>query len=117
MNARARKWIGIWLFAGCGMVFFQVIIGGVTRLTESGLSITEWKPIKGIIPPLNEEEWQMEFNLYKKITQFKMLNQDMTLGEFKWIYFWEYFHRFWARFMGIAFIIPFSFFLWKRWFN
>ncbi len=115
MTETARKWVAAWLFAGCAMVFFQVIVGGVTRLTESGLSITEWKPVKGIVPPLNETEWQQEFELYKNITQFKTINQDMALSEFKWIYFWEYFHRFWARFMGFAFIIPFSFFVWKKW--
>lgn len=116
-NETARKWIGIWLLTGCIMVFFQVIVGGVTRLTESGLSITEWKPVKGIVPPLNESEWQVEFELYQKVTQFKTINQTMTLDEFKWIYFWEYFHRFWARFMGFVFIIPFSFFLYKKWFT
>lgn len=115
MSETARKWVAIWLFTGCVMVFFQVIVGGVTRLTESGLSITEWKPVKGIVPPLNEAEWQQEFELYQKITQFKTVNQDMTLSEFKWIYFWEYFHRFWARFMGFVFIIPFSFFVIKKW--
>ncbi|MBK7149190.1 MAG: COX15/CtaA family protein [Bacteroidetes bacterium] len=117
LNDTARKWIGLWLLAGCLMVFFQVIVGGVTRLTESGLSITEWKPVKGIVPPLNEAEWQAEFALYQQVTQFKTLNQTMTLQEFKWIYFWEYFHRFWARFMGFVFIIPFSFFLYKKWFT
>lgn len=117
MNETARKWVSLWLFLGCAMVFFQVIVGGVTRLTDSGLSITEWKPIKGIVPPLNENEWQQEFELYKNITQFKTINQDMTLGEFKWIYFWEYSHRFWGRFMGIVFIIPFSIFLWLKWFD
>lgn len=117
MGTTARKWVSLWLFTGCVMVFFQVIVGGVTRITDSGLSITEWKPVKGIVPPLNESEWQQEFELYQNITQFKTINQDMTLSEFKWIYFWEYLHRFWARFMGFAFIIPFSFFLVKKWFD
>ena len=117
MNDVARRWVGTWLFIGCVMVFFQVIVGGVTRLTESGLSITEWKPVKGIVPPLNETEWQKEFELYQQIAQFKTVNQDMTVAEFKWIYFWEYFHRFWARFMGFVFIIPFSFFVIKKWFD
>ena len=117
MNITARKWVGLWLLTGCIMVFFQVIVGGVTRLTESGLSITEWKPVKGIVPPLNEAEWQQEFELYQNITQFKTVNQDMTLSEFKWIYFWEYFHRFWARFMGFVFIIPFALFVYLKWFD
>lgn len=117
MNSTARKIVGIWLLLGCAMVFFQVIIGGVTRLTDSGLSITEWKPIKGIIPPLNEAEWNAEFELYKQKVQYKTINEGMSLAEFKWIYFWEYFHRFWGRFMGIVFIIPFSFFVFKKWFD
>jgi cytochrome c oxidase assembly protein subunit 15 len=115
MNAIQRKIVGTWLLIGCAMVFFQVIVGGVTRLTESGLSITEWKPVKGIVPPLNETEWKAEFELYKNMTQFKTVNQDMTVSEFKWIYFWEYFHRFWARFMGLVFIIPFAFFVLRKW--
>lgn len=117
MQAVARKWVGIWLLTGCLMVFFQVIVGGVTRLTESGLSITEWKPVKGIVPPLNEKEWLQEFELYQKLTQYKTINEGMSLDEFKWIYFWEYFHRFWARFMGFVFIIPFTFFWLKGWFD
>lgn len=115
MSAKARKIVGAWLLLGCLMVFFQVIIGGVTRLTESGLSITEWKPVKGIVPPLNQTEWDAEFELYKQKIQYKTINEGMTVSEFKWIYFWEYLHRFWARFMGFAFIIPFAFFVWKRW--
>ena len=89
MNTTARKIIGWWLFTGCLMVFFQVIVGGATRLTESGLSITEWKPIKGIVPPLNEKEWNEEFELYKQKAQYKTINEGMTLPEFKLIYFWE----------------------------
>ncbi|MBL0309081.1 MAG: COX15/CtaA family protein [Bacteroidetes bacterium] len=107
--------MGGWLLLGCLMVFFQVIIGGVTRLTDSGLSITEWKPLKGIVPPINQTEWNAEFELYKQKVQYKTINEGMSLEEFKWIYFWEYLHRFWARFMGFAFIIPFSFFIWKKW--
>lgn len=117
MNSTVRKIVGTWLLIGCAMVFFQVIVGGVTRLTESGLSITEWKPVKGIVPPLNAEEWQTEFELYRQKVQYKTINEGMTVDEFKWIYFWEYFHRFWARFMGFVFIIPFSFFVWKKWFD
>ncbi|MES2620610.1 MAG: COX15/CtaA family protein [Bacteroidota bacterium] len=117
MSPLARKVVGSWLLIGCVMVFFQVIVGGVTRLTESGLSITEWKPLKGIVPPLNETEWNREFELYKQKVQYKIINQGMSLSEFKWIFFWEYFHRFWARFMGFVFIIPFAFFIWKKWFD
>ncbi len=115
MNSTARKVIGYWLILGCILVFFQVIIGGVTRLTGSGLSITEWKPIVGAVPPITEADWNARFDEYKTIAQFKHVNQDMNLTEFKFIYFWEYFHRLWARFMGFAFIIPFFFFLYKKW--
>ena len=109
-----RKAIGYWLILGCVLIFFQVVIGGVTRLTGSGLSITEWKPLVGAIPPTNDVEWQKTFDAYKEIVQFKHLNQDMNLSEFKQIFFWEYFHRLWARFMGFAFIIPFAFFIYKK---
>lgn len=115
MNPIARKVIGYWLILGCLLIFFQVIIGGVTRLTGSGLSITEWKPIVGAVPPITDADWNARFDEYKTILQFKHLNQDMNLEEFKFIYFWEYFHRLWARFMGFAFIIPFCFFLYKKW--
>lgn len=115
MSPLARKVVGSWLLIGCVMVFFQVIVGGVTRLTESGLSITQWKPLKGIVPPLNETEWNAEFELYKQKVQYKTINEGMELSEFKWIFFWEYFHRFWARFMGFVFIIPFAFFVLKGW--
>ena len=115
MSPLARKVVGTWLFIGCVMVFFQVIVGGVTRLTESGLSITQWKPLKGIVPPMNEQEWNAEFELYKQKVQYKTINEGMTVSEFKWIFFWEYSHRFWARFMGFVFIIPFIFFVAKGW--
>lgn len=115
MSPLARRVVGTWLLIGCVMVFFQVIVGGVTRLTESGLSITQWKPLKGIVPPLNEQEWNAEFELYKQKVQYKTINEGMTVSEFKWIFFWEYFHRFWARFMGFVFIIPFAFFVVKGW--
>ncbi len=110
-----RKLIGYWLILGCVLIFFQVIIGGATRLTGSGLSITEWKPLVGAIPPLNEAQWKERFAEYRQIVQFKHLNQDMSLSEFKQIFFWEYFHRLWARFMGFAFVIPFAYFIYKKW--
>ncbi len=115
MSPLARKVVCSWLLIGCAMVFFQVIVGGVTRLTESGLSITQWKPLKGVVPPLNKTEWNAEFELYKQKVQYKTINEGMELSEFKWIFFWEYFHRFWARFMGFVFIIPFTFFVFKGW--
>ncbi len=113
MSSFARKIVGGWLVIGCLMVFFQVILGGITRLTESGLSITEWKPVKGTIPPLNAQEWDQEFAHYKEKIQYKVINEGMTVEEFKWIFFWEYFHRLWARLMGVVFIIPAVYFVYK----
>ncbi len=109
--------VRIWLYIGLVMVFFQVVIGGVTRLTDSGLSITEWAVIQGTLPPLNHAEWLDAFEQYKIAAkkQYESLHADMTLSEFKVIYFWEYFHRLWARLMGFVFVFPFLFFLWKKW--
>ena len=108
--------ISIWLFIGISMVFIQIIIGGITRLTDSGLSITEWSVIKGTLPPLNEAEWLIAFEKYKNFAtkQYESLHSDMSLSEFKYIYFWEYFHRLWARLMGFVFIFPFFYFLFKK---
>lgn len=112
-----RPAVRYWLLAGVVMVFFQVVIGGVTRLTDSGLSITEWSVIQGTLPPLNEGQWLEAFEAYKTAArkQFETLHADMTLGEFKVIFFWEYFHRLWARLMGFVFLFPFLFFWWKKW--
>lgn len=117
MSPSARKWIGIWLIAGCIMVFAQVIIGGVTRLTGSGLSITKWDIVVGAIPPLTESSWTAEFAKYQQTPQYQQINQDMTLGEFKFIYFWEFFHRNNARLMGIVFFAGLVFFVIKGWIN
>ena len=108
---RNRRAIRIWL--GCVLLalFALVLVGGATRLTESGLSITEWKPIHGVIPPLNAQEWQEEFDLYKRIPQFQLLNKDMTVDEFKGIFWWEWAHRFLARAMGVIFGVPLLFFV------
>jgi heme a synthase len=110
------KSVSLWLLAGVVMVFFQVVIGGVTRLTDSGLSITEWSVIQGTIPPLNEVEWQVAFDKYKVAArkQFETLHADMALSEFKVIFFWEYAHRLWARLMGFVFLFPFIWFLIKK---
>lgn len=93
--------VQIWLLIGVFMVFMQVVIGGVTRLTDSGLSITEWAVIQGTVPPMNEADWQLAFDAYKVAAkkQYESLHADMSLQEFKFIYFWEYFHRLWARLM------------------
>lgn len=106
--------ISIWLYIGVVMIMVQVLIGGLTRLTGSGLSITEWKPILGALPPMSEQAWQLAFDQYKEIAQFKRLNSHFSLSDFKFIYFWEWFHRDWARLMGLVFIFPFLYFLIKK---
>ena len=114
---RQNRIIARWLLIGVGMLIVQVLLGGITRLTGSGLSITEWDPIMGAIPPLNETQWQKAFEGYKQIAQFKYLNNSFTLSDFKFIFFWEWFHRLWARFMGVVFLIPFIYFLLKGYFK
>jgi len=114
---KKRKAVAIWLLVGVGMIIIQVLLGGITRLTESGLSITEWKPVTGALPPLNENAWQTEFDKYKQIGQFQYLHSDFTLDDFKFIFFWEWFHRLWARLLGIVFAIGFIYFLVKKYFD
>lgn len=99
------------------MIMIQVLLGGITRLTGSGLSITEWKPLLGAIPPMNEADWNTAFDQYKQIGQYKHINFDFTLSDFKFIYFWEWFHRVWARFMGVVFAIGFVYFLLRKQFK
>ena len=100
----------LWLSLSLVLVFLIIIIGGLTRLTDSGLSITEWELISGILPPLNENSWLYYFDQYKKIPQYKLLNFDMNIDEFKVIFYWEYFHRIFARFIGIFFLLPLIYF-------
>lgn len=120
MNAnrqvKSSRPVAIWLLIGVGMIMIQVLLGGITRLTGSGLSITEWKPLLGTLPPMNETEWQAAFEKYKTIGQFKQLNFDFSLQDFKFIFFWEWLHRNWARFMALVFAVPFGFFLVNRYF-
>jgi cytochrome c oxidase assembly protein subunit 15 len=108
---RSSKPIAIWLLVGVFMIIIQIILGGITRLTDSGLSITEWKPLLGAVPPTNEEQWREAFEHYKKIAQYKNLHSYFTLEDFKSIYFWEWLHRLWGRLIGIVFLIPFIVFL------
>ncbi len=103
-----------WLSATLSLVFFIIIIGGLTRLTNSGLSITEWELFEGILPPLNQTSWDLYFNQYKEIPQYKLLNFNMSLNEFKIIFYWEYFHRMIARFIGLFFLIPLIYFYLTR---
>lgn len=105
-----RRMVRIWLYFICVLVAAMVIVGGATRLTDSGLSITEWKPLLGAIPPLNQQDWLEAFNKYKLIPEFTQINSDMTLAGFKLIYWWEWAHRFLGRFVGIAFFVPMVFF-------
>lgn len=93
------------------MIMVQVLLGGITRLTESGLSITEWKPITGMLPPLNNAAWQAEFDKYRQTDQFRYIHADFTLSDFKFIFFWEWFHRFWARMLGVVFLVGFVYFI------
>jgi cytochrome c oxidase assembly protein subunit 15 len=104
-----------WLFAVAAMVFLTLVVGGATRLTESGLSIVEWKPVTGVLPPLSEPDWQAEFKKYQEIPQYRERNAGMSLDQFKTIYWWEWSHRVFARMTGAVFLLPFLFFLWRGW--
>ena len=111
-SARPRI-VARWLFVVAAMIVGIVVVGGITRLTNSGLSITEWKPLTGIVPPLNDAQWQAEFANYRRIPEYQQLNQSMTLAGFKAIFFWEYLHRALARTIGVAFAVPLLWF-WIR---
>jgi len=113
-SLRSSRPVAIWVYTGAFMLLIQVILGGITRLTGSGLSITEWDVVTGAIPPLNHTQWQQAFDGYKHTEQFRILNSDFTLADYKTIFFWEWFHRFWARLVGVVFIIGFIWFLVKR---
>lgn len=99
-----------WLYALCVLIFVMILVGGATRLTDSGLSITEWKPILGIIPPLTHADWQEALEKYRQIPEYRLVNKGMSLGEFQFIYWWEWSHRFLGRMIGFAFLLPFLFF-------
>jgi cytochrome c oxidase assembly protein subunit 15 len=111
----ANRAVRVWLYAVAALVFAMVMVGGATRLTESGLSITEWKPLTGALPPLSETAWQAEFEKYKLIPQYTQMNAGMTLAEFKTIFWWEWTHRFLGRLIGLAYLLPFLYFLWRGW--
>ena len=103
--------VAIWLLVCCAMIFAMVVIGGITRLTWSGLSITEWQPVMGAIPPLSAADWQAEFAKYQQTSQYKLLNTGMSLADFKTIFLWEYVHRLWGRLIGFVYLLPFLYFL------
>lgn len=113
LKTRSTRPVAIWLMTGVLMIMIQVLLGGITRLTGSGLSITEWAPIMGTLPPMNESDWNHAFEQYQQIAQYKYLNSHFSLSDFKFIYFWEWFHRLWARLIGVVFLIPFLIF-WKQ---
>src|ERR1700760_3380602 len=106
----AVKW---WLMVVAVLIAIMVLVGGATRLTESGLSIVEWKPVTGTLPPLNEAQWTQAFEGYKAIPQYRQMNAGMSLGEFKTIFWWEWSHRLLGRVIGIAYLLPFLWFLWR----
>ncbi len=110
-----RRAVRVWLYAVAAMMVLTLLVGGATRLTESGLSITEWKPVLGVLPPLTDADWQAEFQKYRAIPQYTQLNKGMSLDAFKTIYWWEWSHRFLARSIGAVFLLPFVFFLWRGW--
>ncbi|MEO8135178.1 MAG: COX15/CtaA family protein, partial [Betaproteobacteria bacterium] len=111
---RSPRAVAVWLLACCALVFAMVVVGGVTRLTHSGLSIVEWQPIVGTLPPLNHAEWQEAFAKYRQTPEFRQVNHTMSLDEFKGIFWWEYFHRLLGRVIGIAFFVPFLWFAVRR---
>ncbi len=103
-----------WLLSVAMLVFAMVVVGGITRLTESGLSITEWKPITGAIPPLTHDQWMDAFRRYQQIPEYQQINRGMTLSDFQFIFFWEWMHRLLGRVIGLAFALPLLWFTWKR---
>jgi heme a synthase len=107
--------VRLWLCAVAVLVLAMVLVGGATRLTESGLSITEWKPVMGVVPPLSQQAWQSAFEKYQAIPQYREMNSGMSLDAFKTIYWWEWTHRLLGRVIGVAFLLPFLFFLWRGW--
>lgn len=108
---RRSRPVAIWLLIGVFMIMVQVLLGGITRLTGSGLSITDWDPIMGAIPPLNHAEWMAAFHQYQLTPQYRLVNSHFTLANFQFIFFWEWFHRLWARTLGVVFMVPFVIFL------
>lgn len=113
---KSNKSVIIWLLSGCLLVFIMVVVGGITRLTNSGLSMTDWHLVTDTFPPLTEAKWQKTFERYKQFPEYQKINihNDFTLSDYKFIYFWEWFHRFIARILGIVFVIPFIYFLAKK---
>lgn len=115
VQTKQNPWLLCWLVCGMVMVVVQVLLGGITRVTESGLSITEWKPVLGALPPLSQEQWLAEFDKYRQIDQYKVrFSAALTLADFKYLYFWEWLHRNWARLTGLVFLGPFAIFYFTK---
>ena len=112
-NTKIKNQLSIWLISMFWIISIMIIVGGLTRLTDSGLSITEWQLFSGLFPPKNESDWVFYFNLYKQIPEFRLQNFNMTLQEFKIIFWWEWAHRFLGRLIGIGFLIPLIYFSFK----
>ena len=112
-NLKINNQISVWLMSMFWIISSMIVVGGLTRLTDSGLSITQWQLFSGFLPPLNKSDWIMYFNLYKEIPEFKLQNYDMTMQEFKVIFWWEWAHRFMGRLIGIAFLLPLLYFTFK----
>lgn len=114
-ESKKLAWIIRWLYVCCGLVFLMIIIGAITRLTESGLSMVEWRPLIGALPPMSEEEWQRVYTAYQQSPEFEKKHFWMEIGDFKKIFFWEWLHRFLGRLIGLVYALPFMFFLIKGW--
>jgi len=117
LNDLKSKKVANWLLLGVFMTVIQIALGGITRLTGSGLSITEWDVVTGALPPMSETTWQELFTKYKATPQFQLLNFDFNIDNFKFIFFWEWFHRLWARTIGLVFAFGFIYFLAKKYFH
>jgi len=111
---KKNRYVIYWLLTGCVLIFIMVLVGGITRLTHSGLSISDYKLITGTLPPMNQQQWEEAFDLYKQYPEYQKLNHHFTLGDFKSIYFWEWLHRVIGRLIGIVFIVPFLIFLIRK---
>ena len=113
VNAKINIQLSFWLIVMFIFISIMIIVGGLTRLTDSGLSITEWQLFSGLLPPLNQKDWILYFNLYKEIPEFKLQNFNMSLQEFKVIFWWEWAHRFLGRVIGLCYLIPLIYFSFK----
>jgi heme a synthase len=114
LSQPSSRAVSNWILLGVFLLLIQVMLGGITRLTGSGLSITEWNLVTGALPPLNQQQWMAAFDKYKQTKQFQLLHTDFTLSDFKFIFFWEWIHRFWARLIGVIFLLGFGWLLWKK---